>query len=180
LQQKNSCIFPPLNKKILTNPPYDDTRLTKVEETKMAAPKKKSRNVYELLENDLGEIMALIFSNGVKPQNPTFRLNEANRNIELYHTDKDVIILEGIQPETIEKFKDITKLYVCEMQYDETSDERKILFAYEALLKKEAPKEEGLKKNAAPQKPDRPTDLKERARLAREKIIAQNRNNPNA
>ena len=71
------------------------------------------QNVYELMENDAGEIMVLIFAGEGKPVNPTFYLNEKEKLIEITRSKNDIVLIEGLQPDTIEKIKNLKTLYIC-------------------------------------------------------------------
>ena len=101
--------------------------------------KQDPKNVYELMENDAGEIMVLIYAGEGKPINPTFMLNEKEKLIEIMRSKKDIILIEGLQPESIQKIKKIKTLYVCEMKYNENPEaENEIVNAYAAALKKKS------------------------------------------
>ena len=95
------------------------------------------QDVYELIENDKGEIMLIIYATEQEPQNPSFALNEKDRRIELTRAKDDILHIEGLQAETVEKFKTVEKLYICEMKYNpDNNTENEIMYAYTALLKK--------------------------------------------
>ena len=97
------------------------------------------QNVYELMENDAGEIMVLIFAGEGKPVNPTFYLNEKEKLIEITRSKNDIVLIEGLQPDTIEKIKNLKTLYICEMKYNENPEaENEIVNAYAAALKKKS------------------------------------------
>lgn len=133
----------------------------------MAETPKNAQDVYELLENDTGDIMVLIFGDEQMPESPSFYLDEQNKLIELTRNPNSAVLIEGLQPESIEKLRNITKLYVCEMQYNENPDEEnKILYAYAARLKKK-----DLSEPKAKEKQSRQESLSEKARLARENIL---------
>ncbi len=127
-------------------------------------------DTYELIENDKGEIMALIYADEKQPQNPSFALNENSRRIELERCKDDLIFIDGLQPEAIEKLKSISNLYVCEMKYNpDENAESEIVHAYIAPLKKkdrEDPKPQEQPKQQSPQE-----SLSEKARQARENIL---------
>ena len=94
---------------------------------------KKTNDIYELLENEQKEIMVLIYTNSIPPENPKFILNEKSLCLEIYRNKKEVIILNGLQKETIEKIKKLDIVYVCELSNlsnDENDD--KIVYAYTA------------------------------------------------
>ena len=133
------------------------------------------QNVYELMENDAGEIMVLIFAGEDKPVNPTFTLKEREKLIEITRSKNDIILIEGLQPDTIEKIKNLKTLYVCEMKYNENPKaENEIVNAYAATVKKKAdnPQKEPLKT------PNQQEDsLAEKARKARENILNKNDTN---
>lgn len=92
-------------------------------------------NVYELMENDDGEVMVLLYAGNTNPLNPSFRLNKVRKCIELKRNNKDVVLIEGLKPESIEKLDKLEVLYVCELKYTENADDSEILFAYPAELK---------------------------------------------
>lgn len=95
---------------------------------------KIKKDIYELIENDNNEIMAIIFAQDTEPHNPCFLLHEVKHYIELYRNSKNTLILKGIKDEAIEKLKSVKKLYICEMYYNETIKENRIIYAYEAPL----------------------------------------------
>ena len=133
------------------------------------------QNVYELMENDAGEIMVLIFAGEGKPVNPTFYLNEKEKLIEITRSKNDIVLIEGLQPDTIEKIKKLKTLYNCEMKYNENPEaENEIVNAYAAALKKKAiePQNELLKAEASQEE-----TLAEKARKARENLLNKNNSN---
>lgn len=120
------------------------------------------KDVYELLENDEGEIMLLLYAGESKPQTAAFHINEKLKNLELYRNDKDLVIIDGLAPESITKLKKIKTLYVCEMKYSTAPDsENEILYAYPAT-----PKEVSV-----PTKEKKGPSLSEKAKTAREKVL---------
>ena len=138
--------------------------------------KQDPKIVYELMENDAGEIMVLIYAGEGKPINPTFMLNEKEKLIEIMRSKKDIILIEGLQPESIQKIKKIKTLYVCEMKYNENPEaENEIVNAYAAALKKKAAVRQ---ENQQGISTDSQETLAEKARKARENILNKN-NTPN-
>lgn len=132
-------------------------------------------NVYELMENDAGEIMVLIFAGEDKPVNPTFALKEKEKLIEITRSKNDIILIEGLQPDTIEKIKNLKTLYVCEMKYNENPEaENEIVNAYAATVKKKAdnPQKDPLKVSNQQEE-----TLAEKARKARENLLKKNNSN---
>ena len=105
--------------------------------TETSQPEKQDpQNVYELMENDDGEVMVLLFAGEGTPQNPSFTLDETNRLIELSRSKNDIVLIEGLLPDAVEKLKKLSVLYVCEMKYNENPEaENEILHAYAAALK---------------------------------------------
>ena len=129
----------------------------------MNNPTPLPQNVYELIENDNNEIMLLLYAGESTPTKTSFHLNEAKKCIELYRNPSDTVIIEGLQPDSINKLKQINILYVCEMKYNENpNSESEIIYAYEAHPKKESPQK--------PKQPSKPS-LTEKAKQAREKIL---------
>lgn len=120
------------------------------------------RNVYELMENDEGETMLLLYAGETAPQDPTFYINENTHTLELYRNSKDTVIIEGLTPDSISKLKNKDKLYICEMKYNDTpNSENEILYAYITIPQK---------KTLPPEKIKEPS-LSEKAKNAREKIL---------
>ena len=133
------------------------------------------QNVYELMENDEGEVMVLIFAGEGKPQNPTFALYEKEKLIEIIRSKNDIVLIEGLQPEAMEKIKKLKTLYVCEMKYNEKPEaENEIVNAYAATVKKKpsSPQEQ----NSQEAQPQEET-LAEKARKARESLLNKNDTN---
>lgn len=124
------------------------------------------RDVYELMENDQGEIMLLLYAGDTAPQKASFYLNERQKCIELYRNPKDTVIIDGLEKESIAKLKQTETLYVCEMKYNEDADsENEILYAYPANPTKEPQRQ----KSDAPKAAE--PSLSEKAKQAREKIL---------
>lgn len=124
-------------------------------------PKKalNPKDIYELLENDDGEIMLLLYAGETEPQTAAFHINEKLKNLELYRNSKDLVIIDGLETESIIKLKKINTLYVCEMKYNVSpNSENEILYAYPATPKIEHDNKEK-------------TSISEKAKKAREKIL---------
>lgn len=129
--------------------------------TETSQPEKQDpQNVYELMENDDGEVMVLLFAGEGTPQNPSFTLDETNRLIELSRSKNDIVLIEGLLPDAVEKLKKLSVLYVCEMKYNENPEaENEILHAYAAALKKKraaaakTPTQNRRHRKASPKKP---------------------------
>lgn len=130
------------------------------------------QDVYELIENDKGEIMLIIYATGQEPQNPSFALNEKDRRIELTRAKDDILHIEGLQAETVEKFKTVEKLYICEMKYNpDNNTENEIMYAYTALLKKKEQNEAQTPKQSNPKPEEAKKNLSEKIRQAREEAL---------
>lgn len=101
------------------------------------------KNVYELIENDNGEMMVLLFADDKAPQNSTFCLNETKKVLELYRNKDNTVSIEGLKTETMKKIKNLDKIYVCELKYNEDENaENEIIYAYAANLKKVTPRKQ--------------------------------------
>lgn len=130
------------------------------------------QDVYELIENDKGEIMLIIYATGQEPQNPSFALNEKDRRIELTRAKDDILHIEGLQAETVEKFKTVEKLYICEMKYNpDNNTENEIMYAYTASLKKKEQNEAQTPKQSNPKPEEAKKNLSEKVRQAREEAL---------
>ena len=130
------------------------------------------QDVYELIENDKGEIMLIIYATGQEPQNPSFALNEKDRRIELTRAKDDILHIEGLQAETVEKFKTVEKLYICEMKYNpDNNTENEIMYAYTALLKKKEQNEAQPPKQSNQKPEEAKKNLSEKVRQAREEAL---------
>ncbi|MBO5441280.1 MAG: hypothetical protein J6A09_01775 [Alphaproteobacteria bacterium] len=129
----------------------------------MTKQPKNLTDVYELMENSEGEVMALIFADDTAPQNATFYLNEKEKRIELTRAQNNIVFIDGLQPESIQKIKKLTNLYVCEIKYNKDKDaENEIQYVY-AANKKEP---------VAEDKPTPPAqNITDKAKKAREKIL---------
>ena len=109
----------------------------------------KDINSYELIENDAGELMILLYANQTPPAQTSFFINEEDASLELNRNANDTIILDGLAPVSIEKLKSLTSIYVCELKYkapqteetNEEEDDFDIEYAYTAPLKKKEQKE---------------------------------------
>ena len=103
--------------------------------TETSQPEKQDpQNVYELMENDDGEVMVLLFAGEGTPQNPSFTLDETNRLIELSRSKNDIVLIEGLLPDAVEKLKKLSVLYVCEMKYNENPYFLKVQFLLFQIL----------------------------------------------
>jgi len=126
-------------------------------------PKKSidPRNVYEIMENDDGEIMILLYAGDTAPQNSTFRINIQKKNLELFRSATDTVIIDGLTAESIEKLKNTDKLYVCEMKYNENpNSENEIVYAYTTTPLPQTKKTEV-----------KESSISDKAKKAREKIL---------
>ena len=108
----------------------------------------KDINSYELIENDAGELMILLYANQTPPAQASFFINEKDASLELNRNANDTVILDGLASVSIEKLKSLTSIYVCELKYkspqnEETKEEDDfdIEYAYTAPLKKKEQKE---------------------------------------
>ena len=136
------------------------------------SPSLNPQDVYELIENDKGEIMLIIYATGQEPQSPSFALNEKDRRIELTRAKDDILHIEGLQEETVEKFKTVEKLYICEMKYNpDNNTENEIMYAYTALLKKKEQNEAQTPKQSNPKPEEAKKNLSEKVRQAREEAL---------
>ena len=124
-------------------------------------------DIYELLENEEKEIMVLLYTNGLPPEFPRFILNEAFQRLEIYRNKREVILLNGLQKETIEKIKKLDIIYVCELDASpNVADENKIVYAYTA----DVTTKEGLSKKGTRQ------IISEKTQSLRDKIHSKNQN----
>lgn len=124
--------------------------------------KKRPQDTYELLENDINEIMILLYAPDSQPESPCFTLNEKRACVVIHRNPNDNVVITGLAFETIKKLKKLDILYVCELNYSEDENaENKIIYAYSAPLKKEDPK---TPKNRT---------ISEKAKKVREKIKKQ-------
>lgn len=121
------------------------------------------KGVYDLMENDDGEVMVLLYAGFTEPLNPAFLLNKQNKCIELKRNAKDTVIIEGLKPESIEKLENLQTLYVCELKYSEDEDDdNEIVYAYAAELAKEG----GIAKEKQTK-----VSLSDKVKEAREKVL---------
>ena len=133
------------------------------------------KNSYELMQNDNGDIMIMLYANESKPLNPSFHLNETIMQLELIRNSKNSILIEELQAETIEKIKKLQTIYVCEIKYNEensNNDDAEIVYAYAARYKAQEPTSPRIKKEKT---------LQEKLEQTREKIIEKrNKENSNS
>lgn len=122
------------------------------------------RDVYELVENDKGEIMIIIYAKDPAPQNPTFSLNQLGCVLKINRTKEDTLHIAGLEIESVHKLSKIKQLYVCEIKYKENADDNsEIVNVYTASLKKE--------QQTAIKTPTKQETISEKAQKAREKAI---------
>ena len=126
----------------------------------------KDIDSYELMKNDKGDVMILLYATNTAPAKATFYLNKKANYIELTRNNKSVIIIEGLKNESIQEIEKLSKLYVCEIKYDEKTntpeEEAEIVYAYIA--------EQSLKETRS---------IQEKAKEQRKKIT-ENKDNPTA
>ena len=91
--------------KILRTFSYNTTKHSKQGNKTMAKKPINPKDVYELMENDQGEIMLLLYAGETAPQKASFHLNEERKCIELYRNPKDTVIIEGLEKDSIIKLK---------------------------------------------------------------------------
>lgn len=96
----------------------------------------KNIDSYELMKNDKNEVMVLLYAGDTPPSRASFYLNEKAKYIELSRNSESIAIIENLQDESIKQLKELKKLYVCEIKYDEKTntneEEAEIVFAYSA------------------------------------------------
>ena len=97
----------------------------------------KEKDTYEIIENDEGEMMIMLYASPNAPQNPSFSLNEKKQCLELNRNLNQTIVIENITDSYVEKIKKQTNLYVCELSpTQDENDESEIVHAYIVPLKK--------------------------------------------
>jgi len=129
-------------------------------------------NAYELVENSAGEIMVLLFTEGDAPLNPTFFINKDEHSIELIRNKSDIVILEGLQPESIKKLENLKELYICELKHNENPEaEHEILHAYAAMAKKKSA--QNTRKSAASRKTAHPGNIERKSPQSKRKCSKQ-------
>jgi hypothetical protein len=130
----------------------------------MVGEKISPRDVYELVENDKGEIMVLVYAKEPAPKNSTFFLDTKRGWLRINRTKDNFLFISGLKPEAVKKLKTIKQLYVCELKYTENRDEEnEIVYAYSASLQKEVKKVEIASKKEV--------NIAEKAKSAREKVL---------
>lgn len=152
--------------KILRTFSYNTTKHSKQGNKTMAKTPINPKDVYELMENDQGEIMLLLYAGETAPQKASFHLNEERKCIELYRNPKDTVIIEGLEKDSIIKLKQAKILYICEIKYNENPDsENEILYAYPTNpIKAPQQPKSNVSQTAEP-------SISEKAKQAREKIL---------
>ena len=127
-----------------------------------------AKDAYDIMENDKGEIMVMLYAGSTQPQKPTFTLKEVEKCLELSRNPQDTVKINGLVEESIEKLKNIKNLYICEMMYKDDSDtEGEIAYAYIATLKKKENAEPEQKKESRPFK----QQLKDRLQKDKQKLL---------
>ena len=98
----------------------------------------KSLNTYDIIENEKGEILVLLYEGKEAPETPTFFVNKHEKYIKITRNSTDIVLIEDLDNEHIKKISKQECLYVCELKYDENlkeGDESEIVYAYSALPK---------------------------------------------
>ena len=133
-------------------------------------------NTYEIIENEKGELLVLLYEGEKEPKNPTFFLNKHDKYCKITRNQEEIVLIENLTDEHLEKISALSTLYVCELKFEENITDEKdstIVYAYQATKRKKqssAPKTAGEKKN--------PKDLvQEKLQQTRAKIINKQTNN---
>ena len=98
----------------------------------------KAQNIYDIIENEKGEILILLYEGKEAPENPSYFINKREKYIRIARNSKDIVLIEDINDENIKKISAQPSIYICELKYDETlkeGDESEIVYAYIALPK---------------------------------------------
>ena len=132
-------------------------------------------NTYEIIENEKGEVLILLYAGKKAPKNPTFFLNKHDKYCKITRNPEDIVLIEDLTDEYIEKISKLTTLYVCELKYEENKSDNKdsdIVYAYKATKRK---KQQPTAKT--PSEKNTPENLvQERLQQTRVKIINKKTN----
>lgn len=129
-------------------------------------------NTYEIIENEKGELLVLLYEGKKEPKNPTFFLNKHDKYCRITRNPEDIVLIEDLSEEYIEKISKLTTLYVCELKYEENKSDNKdsdIVYAYKATKRASSAQKNDSNEIKAPD------IIQERLSQARQKI--QNKNN---
>ncbi len=129
-------------------------------------------NTYEIIENEKGELLVLLYEGKKEPKNPTFFLNKHDKYCKITRNPEDIVLIEDLSEEYIEKISKLTTLYVCELKYEENKSDNKdsdIVYAYKATKRASSAKKNDSNEIKAPD------IIQERLSQARQKI--QNKSN---
>ena len=99
----------------------------------------KTPNTYEIIENEKGELLILLYEGSKAPENPIFFLNKHEKYVKLTRNIEDIVLIEGLTDEYVEKISKLSTLYVCELQYEENKNDEsdsQIVYAYQATKRK--------------------------------------------
>ena len=134
----------------------------------MAKMQISPRDVYDLVENDKGEVMILVYAKEPAPQKSTFSFDAQSGILKLNRTKDDVLLVAGLQPAAVKKLATLKNLYVCEIKYTEQDEESEIVYAYAAPLQRTSAKNQS---KEIPQ-----VNLAEKAKRVREKALKKTQN----
>ena len=129
-------------------------------------------NTYEIIENEKGELLVLLYEGKKEPKNPTFFLNKHDKYCKITRNPEDIVLIEDLSEEYIKKISKLTTLYVCELKYEENKSDNKdsdIVYAYKATKRASSAKKNDSNEIKAPD------IIQERLSQARQKI--QNKSN---
>ena len=125
------------------------------------------RDVYELVENDKGEVMILLYAKDPVPNKSTFTFDALSGVLKIYRTKDDVVFVAGLQLDAVNKLAALDKLYVCEVKYTENEEENEIVNAYIASLQAQ----EKVKSPKVASKAEPKGNVAEKAKQARERTL---------
>ena len=88
---------------------------------------------YDFVVNDEDEVMLLLYAGDTPPAEDTrIVLDAENGSAELYRSENESIVLDGVPDDIFDSLIDAGKLLVCEISNTENEEDSKIVYAYEA------------------------------------------------
>jgi hypothetical protein len=91
-------------------------------------------DTYDFLINEEDETMLLLYVREGAPENPSIAIDTENKSAILTRNNDDTISLDAIPDDVLDSLQDADKLLVCELSIEDSDEQTKIVYAYEAEI----------------------------------------------
>ena len=90
---------------------------------------------FEFIVTEEEDVMLMIYARKGNPENPMIEINEPNKSVILHRNPNDVVLLENIEPNTLNILREETALLIAEVAPTENPSENELKQVYEAAIK---------------------------------------------